>query len=360
MEQDEQKGEKSAIYETKEPQANAFEGSCGATEEDTLKWKLEENDDDLYEIEGKKESEWHFSTTEEENSQKVQAYTLTISGDGKMADYENYSTPWGIAIAKTLDPNAEKGSMYKISPRITQIKITGNPTYIGSHAFRSTSIKEITIPASVEKIGNYVLIYCRELEEIKLAGDNNKRNFYVEDGVLYENYTENGESGVELRFYPSAKTTGEFKIPEGVTALGPNSMQTGRFSSVTFPDSLRSINSYALCGCVNLTSVTLPDGVTFGTEREVNVNKGTGAFSGCTSLAEVKNFPADIKAIPIGIFQGDVALTSFTIPEGIKELKDRCFSDTGITDITVPASVTTRSEERRVGKECRSRWSPYH
>ena len=337
VEQDEQKGEKSAIYETKEPQANAFEGSCGATEEDTL--KLEENDDDLYEIEGKKESEWHFSTTEEENSQKVQAYTLTISGDGKMADYENYSTPWGIAIAKTLDPNAEKGSMYKISPRITQIKITGNPTYIGSHAFRSTSIKEITIPASVEKIGNYALIYCRELEEIKLAGDNDNRDFYVEDGVLYENYTENGESGVELRFYPSAKTTGEFKIPEGVTALGPNSMQTGRFSSVTFPESLRSINSYALCGCVNLTSVTLPDGVTFGAEREVNVNKGVGAFSGCTSLAEVENFPADI--IPLGIFQGDVALTSFTIPEGVKELRDRCFSDTGITDITVPASVTT-------------------
>src|ERR1051326_6965062 len=25
-----------------------------------------------------------------------------------------------------------------------------------------------------------------------------------------------------------------------------------------------------------------------------------------------------------------------------------------------PASCNTRSEERRVGKECRSRWSPYH
>ena len=25
-----------------------------------------------------------------------------------------------------------------------------------------------------------------------------------------------------------------------------------------------------------------------------------------------------------------------------------------------PGPVTTRSEERRVGKECRSRWSPYH
>src|SRR5256885_15711789 len=27
---------------------------------------------------------------------------------------------------------------------------------------------------------------------------------------------------------------------------------------------------------------------------------------------------------------------------------------------TPPATKSTRSEERRVGKECRSRWSPYH
>ena len=26
----------------------------------------------------------------------------------------------------------------------------------------------------------------------------------------------------------------------------------------------------------------------------------------------------------------------------------------------VPAGALRRSEERRVGKECRSRWSPYH
>ena len=27
---------------------------------------------------------------------------------------------------------------------------------------------------------------------------------------------------------------------------------------------------------------------------------------------------------------------------------------------TVGNDISTRSEERRVGKECRSRWSPYH
>ena len=28
--------------------------------------------------------------------------------------------------------------------------------------------------------------------------------------------------------------------------------------------------------------------------------------------------------------------------------------------VGLTANMTVRSEERRVGKECRSRWSPYH
>ena len=31
-----------------------------------------------------------------------------------------------------------------------------------------------------------------------------------------------------------------------------------------------------------------------------------------------------------------------------------------VTDDTLKESTENRSEERRVGKECRSRWSPYH
>ena len=33
---------------------------------------------------------------------------------------------------------------------------------------------------------------------------------------------------------------------------------------------------------------------------------------------------------------------------------------TGSADVTFSSGPVTRSEERRVGKECRSRWSPYH
>ena len=31
-----------------------------------------------------------------------------------------------------------------------------------------------------------------------------------------------------------------------------------------------------------------------------------------------------------------------------------------LRDLRVAEVIKTRSEERRVGKECRSRWSPYH
>ena len=36
------------------------------------------------------------------------------------------------------------------------------------------------------------------------------------------------------------------------------------------------------------------------------------------------------------------------------------FNHYGWYEMASPASDDTRSEERRVGKECRSRWSPYH
>ena len=42
----------------------------------------------------------------------------------------------------------------------------------------------------------------------------------------------------------------------------------------------------------------------------------------------------------------------------ISNMKEDTFED--IVDKYVEMNVDDRSEERRVGKECRSRWSPYH
>ena len=63
------------------------------------------------------------------------------------------------------------------------------------------------------------------------------------------------------------------------------------------------------------------------------------------------------------------ALSDADLQAKTAEFKQRLANGQTLDDILVEAfavcreasrRVTTRSEERRVGKECRSRWSPYH
>src|SRR5579871_6937673 len=46
--------------------------------------------------------------------------------------------------------------------------------------------------------------------------------------------------------------------------------------------------------------------------------------------------------------------------EHLEELRSRILRALGGVGVAFILSLTFRSEERRVGKECRSRWSPYH
>ena len=58
---------------------------------------------------------------------------------------------------------------------------------------------------------------------------------------------------------------------------------------------------------------------------------------------KMKETGADVHAI------GDGGFAGCTSPENIHQLS-----------VSIKGRPYTRSEERRVGKECRSRWSPYH
>src|SRR5437016_12275684 len=44
----------------------------------------------------------------------------------------------------------------------------------------------------------------------------------------------------------------------------------------------------------------------------------------------------------------------------VEELTDRSFDKIDVAFFSAGGEISRRSEERRVGKECRSRWSPYH
>jgi len=80
-----------------------------------------------------------------------------------------------------------------------------------------------------------------------------------------------------------------------------------------------------------------------------------------TPLLDNVHYPADLRA-----------LTKEQLPQLADELRQEVISAVsvtgghlgaglGVVELTVALHyVFDRSEERRVGKECRSRWSPYH
>lgn len=317
---------------------SVLEGSCGA-EGDNVTWKLTENNDSLYCV--KDDTTWRFYDKEDKDSKKVQAYTLTIAGEGAMADYGRNTTPWGLKLAEILKVDASENNTVSdyCSPRITRIEFAAGSkvTYIGAHAFRSTSISSIAIPDSVKSIGAYAFIMCRHLTSIK-ASNLSDRAFYVKDDVLYEDYTENGKSGVALRFFPLAKWHGAYTIDSRVTAIGNNSMQQAEITSVTIPATVRSINSFAF-NSSEITSVTFKGTPSFGTEFESGT-AGSGIFSNCKKLTTINNFPQNAKVLPASLFSGAVRLTHFEIPDSVTEIGDTVFSNTGITEITIPSGVS--------------------
>ena len=73
----------------------------------------------------------------------------------------------------------------------------------------------------------------------------------------------------------------------------------------------------------------------------------------------------------IGIYFSGTGNTKYCIEKFLEECGDDIKSyfiedEKAVSEIknhekiVIAYPVTTRSEERRVGKECRSRWSPYH
>src|SRR3712207_7209887 len=86
-------------------------------------------------------------------------------------------------------------------------------------------------------------------------------------------------------------------------------------------------------------------------------------------LPEIVNGAGSHVTVPVqgsGTFAVEAMLTSFVPPKGrALLLVNGAYGQRArkILDIAKRKSVvheTPRSEERRVGKECRSRWSPYH
>ncbi|MCD8321730.1 MAG: leucine-rich repeat protein [Oscillospiraceae bacterium] len=102
-------------------------------------------------------------------------------------------------------------------------------------------------------------------------------------------------------------------------------------TAVTLPDTLETIGTRAFYGCESLTALVIPDGV-----YEI----GQYAFALCTGLTEL-TIPAGVTVIQKGLCYCCSSLISLTISQGVETLEASIIYGAALTDIALPASVTS-------------------
>ncbi len=234
---------------------------------------------------------------------------------------------------------------------LTSITIPNSITSIGGEAFFGcNSLTSIIIPDSVTSIDYAAFYNCSSLTSITLPDSVTNIGYSAFNNTAYYNDQNNWQNGVLYigNHLIEAKDTisGAYTVKDGTKTIAPYAFYYRHITSITMPNSLTSIGSYAFEGCSSLTSVTIGSGV-------MSINQW--AFYACNNLTSVhitdlaawcaidfQNEYANPLCFAKKLYLNETLVTDLVVPKGIANIGSYAFDDCdSLTSIALPDSVTS-------------------
>ena len=218
------------------------------------------------------------------NSDGKETYTLTITGNGPMANYDRYITssnnsyaPWYEKIQNitrlivedgvtTLGDNilyysySDNSGYHSFHPNLREVELPQGLSCIGASAFcDSPELTEVKIPSTVKKIKDSAFSRCTGLTKIELPPQLEEvgySSFYGCSGlteITIPSSVKTIRSGAFEKCYNLESVT----LSEGICEIGTEAFKSTNLKSLNIPKSVKKLGHDIVYNCEHLPYITI-------------------------------------------------------------------------------------------------------
>ena len=249
--------------------------------------------------------------------------SVTIGKGVKSIEYSafyncgNYETVSELTVSLGENTTRIGEDAFRYCTKLNSIALPASVKTIEASAFSNTGLTDITIPATIDSLGQRAFGECGNLTNIRI--ENKTAALKMWNGY----YGSFAYSDAEKTVYVGRDLQ-----------LNDNTTVFGNPTSVTFGDNVTTINPSMFYNNGILASVTIGKGVK---------TIGSNAFYNCGSDESVNELTVtmgeNLSKISEQAFYYCKKLTSVNLPSSVKVIETNAFSNTGLTSITIPASA---------------------
>ena len=219
-----------------------------------------------------------------------------------------------------------EGLAFEAQTELTSITFPNTLLRIRGRAFCGcSSLNAITIPSSVQVIEETAFWWCSSLTSIIVESGNNVYDSRNNCNAIIETATNRLIAGCQNTI-----------IPNDVAIIAGSAFRNqSNLTSITIPEGVTTIGDWSFAES-GLTSIVIPNSVT---------NLGWAAFTGCSSLRSVV-LPNSLDTIQAEMFV-DCPIQSIFLPSSVKHIKNWGFWSTPLSQIYLnsPTPITLETEE---------------